>query len=62
MYLRQSQAFVGLIKNKLPEMKLQFTVAKGHDHAFDLDARYWSEYADSAMAFVSTNWLQERVP
>jgi hypothetical protein len=49
VYLRQSQALVDLIKEKLPETKLQFDVAKGHDHAFDLDPRYWNEYAESAI-------------
>jgi hypothetical protein len=45
------------IKEKLPEIRLRFDIAHGHDHAFDLDSRYWTEYADPAMAFVSSNWL-----
>jgi dienelactone hydrolase len=58
VYLRQSQALVEVIKEKLPETELRFTVAKGHDHAFDVDPRYWSEYAESAMAFVTSSWLE----
>jgi len=57
VYLRQSQALVELIKEKLPATKLRFDIAHGHDHAFDLDPRYWSEYADLTMEFVSSNWL-----
>jgi hypothetical protein len=48
---------VELVKENLPATKLRFDIAHGHDHAFDLDARYWSEYADPTMAFVSSNWL-----
>jgi dienelactone hydrolase len=58
VYLRQAQAFVDLVKDKLPETKLQFDVAKGHDHAFDVDPAYWKEYAGPAMEFLSSNWLQ----
>jgi hypothetical protein len=48
---------VELIKEKLPETRLRFDIGTGHDHGFDLDARYWKDYADPAMAFVSSNWL-----
>ena len=57
VYIRQSEALVELIKEKLPETKLRFDIGRGHDHGFDLDPRYWNEYADPAMAFVSSNWL-----
>lgn len=57
VYIRQSEALVKLIKEKLPETKLRFDIGSGHDHGFDLDPRYWNEYADPAMAFVSSNWL-----
>lgn len=57
VYLRQSQAFVDLIKEKLPETKLRFDIAKRHDHAFDVEPSAWSEYAGPAMEFVSKHWL-----
>jgi hypothetical protein len=57
VYIRQSQALVELIKEKLPGTKLRFDVGIGQDHGFDLDARYWKDYADPAMAFISSNWL-----
>ena len=57
VYLRQSQTLAKLIKEKLPATKLRFDFAHGHDHAFDLDDRYWNEYAEPTMAFVSSNWL-----
>ena len=57
VYIRQSQALVELIKEKLPATRLRFDVGRGKDHGFDLDARYWKDYADPAMAFVSSNWL-----
>jgi dienelactone hydrolase len=58
VYLRQSQALVALINEKLPKTKLRFDIAKGHDHAFDVEPSYWSEYAGPAMDFVSKNWLK----
>jgi hypothetical protein len=57
VYLRQSQALVALINEKLPKTKLRFDIAKGHDHAFDVEPAVWSEYAGPAMDFVSKNWL-----
>jgi fermentation-respiration switch protein FrsA (DUF1100 family) len=58
VYLRQTQALVDLVKHKLPDTKLRFDIAKGHDHAFDVDQAYWREYAGPAMEFISSNWLQ----
>ena len=57
VYIRQSQALVELITEKRPATRLRFDVGRGQDHGFDLDARYWKDYADPAMAFVSSNWL-----
>ncbi|PVH97475.1 alpha/beta-hydrolase [Periconia macrospinosa] len=58
VYLRQSEAFVDLIRSKLPETILQFDIAKGHDHGFDLDPSCWEPYAGKAMQFVANGWLK----
>ena len=57
VYIRQSEALVELIERNLPETKLRFDIGRGQDHGFDMDPRYWAEYAEPAMAFVSSNWL-----
>jgi dienelactone hydrolase len=57
VYLRQSQSFVDLIKEKLPETNLRFDVAVGEDHAFDMEAVKWEPYAVAAMEFVVDAWL-----
>jgi hypothetical protein len=58
VYFRQSQALVALINEKLPKTKIRFDIAKGHDHAFDVEPSCWSKYAGPAMDFVSKNWLE----
>ncbi|CAI6261725.1 unnamed protein product [Periconia digitata] len=57
VYLRQSEAFVELVRSKLPETTLRFDIAKGHDHAFDMEPSYWEPYAKEAMDFVVKGWL-----
>ncbi|KAK4953320.1 hypothetical protein LTR10_009029 [Elasticomyces elasticus] len=57
VYLRQSQSFVDLVKEKLPETNLRFDIALGEDHAFDMEAAKWEPYAVAAMKFVADAWL-----
>lgn len=57
VYLRQSEALVNLIQQKLPTTNVRFDIAKGQDHAFDLDRALWEPYAKSAMEFMVAGWL-----
>lgn len=57
MYIRQSENFVNLVREKLPETEVRFDVAVGRDHAFDVEPAYWEPYAKDAMAFVVKGWL-----
>jgi dienelactone hydrolase len=57
VYLRQSEAFVDLIRKEQPTTNLRFDVAHGQDHAFDVDPTMWEPYADAAMKFVVESWL-----
>ncbi|KAK5120579.1 hypothetical protein LTR85_006235 [Meristemomyces frigidus] len=57
VYLRQSEAFVDLIKKEIPTTAVRFDVAAGHDHAFDFEPSFWEPFAAPAMDFVTKGWL-----
>lgn len=59
VYLRQSEALVELMKEKLPNTNLRFDVAKGQDHAFDIEPTLWEPYTEGAMKFVVDAWLRQ---
>ncbi|KAM0715660.1 hypothetical protein Q7P37_009158 [Cladosporium fusiforme] len=58
VYLRQSERLVGLIGEMLPGTRVRFDIAKGCDHAFDVDPSQWQSIAEPAMEFVAGGWLQ----
>lgn len=58
VYLCQSEAFVAAVRESLPAANLRFDIAKGQDHAFDIEPACWEPYAEPAMKFVKENRLQ----
>ena len=57
VYLRQSEAFVDLIEERLPATNLRFDIAKGQDHAFDIEPTLWEPYREAAAKFITEAWL-----
>lgn len=57
VYIRGTQKFANLLKEKLPETTLRFDIAQGEDHAFDFEAPRWKSFAKSALDFTLKAWL-----
>lgn len=57
VYLRQSQVFVDLVRKRFPETNLRFDIAKGQDHAFDLEPSLFEPYREPSMEFIVESWL-----
>lgn len=57
MYIRSSQGFVNLVREKLPDVIIRFDIASGQDHAFDLQKPDWESFAVGSLDFVKVSWL-----
>lgn len=58
VYLRTSRHFVALAQEKLPETTIRLDIAKGEDHAFDLQKTSWELHAIGGLDFVKDGWLK----
>jgi hypothetical protein len=58
VYLRTSRHFVALAQEKLPETTIRLDIAKGEDHAFDLQKTSWELHAIGGLDFVKNGWLK----
>lgn len=47
-----------VVKEQLLATNLRFDIAKGQDHAFDIEPTLWQPYAEPAMRFVIDGWLK----
>ncbi|CAH0053665.1 unnamed protein product [Clonostachys solani] len=58
VYLRATHRLVALAQEKLPETTIRLDVAKGEDHAFDLQKTSWELHAIGGLDFVKDGWLK----
>lgn len=56
--IRGSDAFVKLVREKLPGTEVRYDVVEGADHGFEYDWKRWESFSEEALGFVVDGWLK----
>ena len=60
VHTRQSDEFVRLITDTMPEVDVRYDLATGQDHVFDADEGNWVSFKAPAVDFLEQGWLDQK--